>query len=275
MEYLVYYIVSGILVGTLAGLFGVGGGIIIVPILTVILRSLGFSDEILFHTAIGTSLATILFTSLSSLFTHNSNKAVLWKVVAILTPGILIGAGLGSIFASSLRSQELKYIFIFFVILFSVRMLFPKKLTSLSSSKVNEDIEIEKDMLPHWSVQSLIGFAIGFSSALVGIGGGVFTSSYLILYRKPIHLAIGTSAAVGFPIAISGTISYIYSGYANPYLQEGSLGFIFLPALVGIVVGSMPFAYLGAKLSHRLDRDRLRKYFAIFLLCMASYMLFK
>lgn len=275
MEYLAYYILSGILVGTLAGLFGVGGGLIIVPILTILLRSLGFSDEILFHTAIGTSLASIIFTSATSLFTHHSKKAVLWRVVAILTPGILIGAGLGSIFASGLRSQELKYIFIFFVVLFSIRMLFPKKISRVDSTKINEDIHSEKDMLPHWSVQSLVGLVIGFCSALVGIGGGIFTSSYLILYRKPIHLAIGTSAAVGFPIAISGATSYIYAGYSSPYLQQGSLGFIFLPALLGIVIGSMPFAYLGAKLSHRLDKDLLRKFFATFLLCMACYMIFK
>lgn len=263
-SYFVYYAISGVAVGILAGLFGVGGGIIIVPILTFIFRALGFSEEILFHCAIGTSLATILFTSFSSLLTHNRNKAVLWSYVWRLSPGIVLGAYVGSFFAANLATRELKYIFIGFIYLFATKMLIPQKKNPPGSDG--------EPVAPGVGVQSLVGTIIGFFSALVGIGGGVFTSSYMLALRVPIHSAIGTSAAVGFPIAVSGMLSYMYTGYGLGDLPQGSLGYVYFPALMGIVLGSVPFAYLGAKLSHRLDKNRLRKFFAIFLYCMATYM---
>ncbi|WCL48945.1 sulfite exporter TauE/SafE family protein [Leptospira sp. GIMC2001] len=278
MEFIFFYLIAGILVGLLAGLFGVGGGIIMVPILTFSFVQMGFSREILFHLAIGTSLATILFTSIVSLLTHHRNQAVIWKVVLFLSPGVVAGTLLGSLFAANLKSQELKYIFIFFIYLFSFKMLFSKKKKSiLDDSNIEKANIVSSDSpepkLPHFAVQSFTGLLIGISSALVGVGGGVFTSSYLILFRTPIHLAIGTAAAIGFPIALSGGVGFIYNGWNNQLLPDGSSGFVYWPAVAGLVVASMPFAYIGAKISHRLPKDRLRQIFAIFLMSMATIML--
>ncbi|MCC5813116.1 MAG: sulfite exporter TauE/SafE family protein, partial [Leptospira sp.] len=270
-ETLLTTIFAGVLVGTLAGLFGVGGGIIVVPVLTFLYRKLGFSEDIIAHSAIGTSLATIFFTSFSSLYTHHKRNAVLWKALWILIPGIAIGAYGGSFFASALKSKFLIGIFIFFIFVFSGRMLLGGRKEraqaglDLKSNEIKGKSEISTDEitkeifryenLPSRIVQSFIGLIIGFSSALVGVGGGVFTSTYLLSFKTPIHLAIGTSAAIGFPVAIAGTVSFILNGWNHPLLPEGSMGFVYLPALVGIVLGSVPFAYLGARLSHKMDKN--------------------
>ncbi len=261
-----YILFAGILVGVLAGLFGVGGGVIVVPILTFIYRKLNIPEEILAHLAIGTSLATIFFTSFASLYKHNKNQAVLWKIIGNLIPGILLGAYGGSFFASSLKSSFLIGIFIAFIFFFSIRMLFFEREPRIST---------DKQYLPSRVIQGFIGFWIGFFSSLVGIGGGVFTSTYLLYYRTPIHLAIGTSAAIGFPIALAGSLSYLYVGWSHPLLPPGCVGFIYVPALAGIALGSIPSAYLGATLSHRMDKKQLKRLFAIFLLCMGMLMLFQ
>ncbi|MCC5815249.1 MAG: sulfite exporter TauE/SafE family protein, partial [Leptospira sp.] len=192
----------------------------------------------------------------------------------------------GSFFASAMKSKILIGIFIFFIFIFSAKMLQSgnKKVPDGKSKIKDEDSqkskthELENEAtqliknLPSKWIQSTIGVLIGFSSALVGVGGGVFTSTYLLYFKSPIHLAIGTSAAIGFPIAIAGSLSYIVNGWNNALMPEGSLGFIYLPALLGIVLGSVPFAYLGARLSHKMDKNRLKIFFAIFLLIMGINM---
>lgn len=272
-----YSTLAGVCVGLLAGLFGVGGGILVVPVLTVLFRKMGMEESIIAHSAIGTSLATIFFTSFSSFYTHHLKKAVLWRFVVIVSPGIILGSYLGSLFASSLKSHVLLAIFICFAYIFSFRLIL-SSFTSASSTKgptsPNKDIiyPYQKKNFGTIISRSLAGIAIGFSSALVGIGGGVFSSAYLLYLRTPIHLAIGTSSAIGFPIAVSATISYIIIGWNEPNLMEYSLGFVYLPALLGIVAGSIPSAILGARLSHRLDKNKLRLFFGCFLFIMALYM---
>jgi uncharacterized membrane protein YfcA len=275
LEYFVFYLLSGIAVGLLAGLFGVGGGIIMVPILTFSFAQMHFPESILLHTAIGTSLTTILFTSFSSLFSHHRNGSVIWKFLFISIPWIILGTYLGSFLAASLRSKELNYIFIIFIFLFAIKMLFGKKKDNHSELHTNNREEMEQISFPKYWVQSIIGILIGFSSALVGVGGGVFTSTYLLYLKTPIHRAIGTSAAIGFPIALSGGLSYIINGWNHSDLPNGSTGFVYWPAVLGLVVASMPFAYLGAKISHRLPKDRLRILFAFFLLIMGTFMTFR
>lgn len=270
MEYILTYAISGIAIGLLAGVFGVGGGIIIVPILTFTFYKLGLNPEIIYHSAIGTSLACILFTSISSMVSHSGSKSVDFKLLKDLIPGVAIGAGLGAIFARILKSNDLKLIFIFFIFVFAIKMFFSKKkpTDSLSTS-----VQLETPhYLPfyfHW----LVGTIIGFSSSLVGVGGGVFTSTYMLAMRFSIHKAIGTSSAIGLPISIAGTLSYIWIGWKNPNMPALSLGYIYLPAVIGIVVTSFPFAYIGAKLAHNVSKDHLRKAFSLFLFLMGLGML--
>lgn len=274
METFLVCILAGVAVGFFAGLFGVGGGIIIVPILNFLFQNMSIDESILFHLAIGTSLACIFFTSISSLSTHHKKGAVLWKTLGILTPGILLGTYLGSEFAARLHSHDLKLVFVFFIILFSGKM-FRDSLSgkgSESSVAKNPDTVFSESNLPGWYFQFPIGLVIGFSSALLGVGGGVFTSSYLILLKVPIQIAIGTSAGIGLPVAISGTIGFITTGWQNPALPEGSLGFVYLPALLGLVIMSLPFAKLGAKFSHSLPKKNLRILFASFLFIMGIFM---
>jgi uncharacterized membrane protein YfcA len=270
MEYLIYYAVSGIAIGLLAGGFGVGGGIIMVPILTFTFYKLGFNPEIIYHIAIGTSLACILFTSFSSLISHAGNKSVDFTLLKDLIPGVIMGAGLGAIFAGALKSNELKFIFIFFIFVFSIKMFSSKKKPSEGqSTSIHHEIPRYLPFYLHW----MVGILIGFTSSLVGVGGGVFTSTYMVAMRFSIHNAIGTSSAIGFPIAIAGTLSYIWIGWENPNLPSLSLGYIYLPAVFGIVITSFPFAYLGAKLTYKVSKDRLRKAFSIFLMLMGIGML--
>ncbi|NCS94450.1 MAG: sulfite exporter TauE/SafE family protein [Leptospira sp.] len=277
MEYFLYYALSGIAVGILAGLFGVGGGIIMVPILTFSFYHLGFPTEIVYHTALGSSLTCILFTSFSSMVSHAKKKAVDRKILLYLIPTVLLGTSLGARFAGELKSKELKYVFIFFIFVFSIRMLtssLKKKLKKVPEPANNEfadshDSEIRKlPILFH----NFIGLLIGFSSALVGVGGGVFTSTYMLALRYPIHKAVGTSAAMGFPIAIAGSLSYMWIGWNHSALPKFSLGFVYLPAVAGIVLTSFPFAYLGAKFAHSLSKDTMRFIFASFLFIVGSLM---
>lgn len=276
MEYLIYYAISGIAVGLLAGLFGVGGGIIMVPILTFSFYQLGFPTDIIYHTALGTSLTCILFTSFSSLLTHAKRGAVDKQMLFYLIPAVLLGTAGGAAFAGSLKSRELKFVFIFFIFVFSLRMLLGGRKKKSSIQAANEEFadqaESEIRRLPIL-FHNFIGILIGFSSALVGVGGGVFTSTYMLSLRYPIHKAIGTSAAMGFPIAIAGSLSYVWIGWNQVSLTNYSLGYVYLPAVAGIILTSFPFAYLGAKSAHKLSKESMRTIFALFLLTVGSLML--
>lgn len=276
MEYLIYYAISGIAVGLLAGLFGVGGGIIMVPILTFSFYQLGFPRDIIYHTALGSSLTCILFTSFSSLLTHAKRGAVDKQILFYLIPTVLFGTAIGAAFAGSLKSKELKFVFIFFIFIFSFKMLLGGRKKKTSIQVANEEFadQAESEIRPLPILfHNFIGILIGFSSALVGVGGGVFTSTYMLALRYPIHKAIGTSAAIGFPIAIAGCLSYMWIGWNHPSLPEFSLGFIYLPAVAGIILTSFPFAYLAAKFAHSLSKERLRFIFASFLFFVGIVML--
>ncbi|MCK5522672.1 MAG: sulfite exporter TauE/SafE family protein [Thiomargarita sp.] len=250
----------GIIAGTVAGLLGVGGGIIIVPMLVWIF---GQYPEIpaasLMHIAIGTSLATIVITSLSSIIAHQRHKAVLWSIVWRLTPGIIIGAALGAIFADLLPSDTLRVIFALFILFVSVQL-------SLSTQPASYR------QLPNDLAISIMGTIIGSISALVGIGGGSLTVPFLLACHVPIRNAIGTSAACGFPIAISGTIGFIITGWEITELPALT-GYIYWPAVLAIVPTSLLFAQLGAKLAHTVPVNILKKFFAVFLAVVGLKML--
>jgi uncharacterized membrane protein YfcA len=255
------YITLGLFTGFFAGMLGIGGGLVMVPALTMMFAAqAAFPGSEILHLALGTSMATILFTALASLRAHHRHGAVLWRVVGQITPGILLGTLLGTLFASSVPARPLAIFFTAFVCLVAVQMILNLK------PKPSRD-------LPGAAGVIAVGVGIGALSALVAIGGGSLTVPFLTWCNVRVQHAIGTSAAVGFPIAVGGSLGYIYNGWGHPGLPEWSLGYIYLPAFVWLVPSSMLIAPLGARLAHRLPVATLKRLFAVVLIALAAKML--
>jgi uncharacterized membrane protein YfcA len=259
--YLIYLLSLGAAAGFIAGLLGVGGGLIIVPILAMIYTSQGAADSIIMHLAIGTSLATIVFTSISSVWAHHQRGAVRWEDFYHLTPGIIIGAWLGAGIADSLPTAGLRVFFGLFELFVAIQMSVALK------PKPHRTLPARPGMFG-------VGNVIGGVSSIVGIGGGTMTVPFLVWCNVSMREAVATSAACGLPIAIAGAIGYLVTGWGDPHLPGYSLGFIYLPALLGISSASIVFAPLGARLAHRLPARRLKQVFAVVLYMLAGYMLF-
>jgi uncharacterized membrane protein YfcA len=257
---LLIFVVLGIFAGILAGLLGIGGGLVIVPILVFTLPPLGIPEVHLMHIALGTSLASIIFTSISSMRSHNKRGAVRWDIFKTITPGIIIGTFLGSLSTSFMNTNFLKAIFVIFLYYVASQMLFGLK------PKASRQVPGSKGMLTAGSV-------IGIFSSLVGIGGGTLSVPFLTMCNVVIHTAIGTAAAIGLPIAIAGTAGYIWTGLGVEGLPPYCIGYVYMPALLGIVSASMLTAPIGVKLAHSLPVDKLKKIFAVLLIIVATRML--
>lgn len=262
LDLIIFLLILGLASGFLAGLLGIGGGMVLVPLLTIIFTSFGFPNEHIIHMAIATSLAVIFFTSLSSAYAHHKRGAVLWPAAFMLIPGVLIGSWIGPTIAAYLNSQVLAGIFGLFVIVAAIRMLYKKKSTA-------------KGNLPNKAGMTAAGLGIGTLSGLVGAGGGFITVPFLIWRSVPIHNAVATSAVMGFPIALSGSLSNIFNGWNLNGLPAGSLGYIYLPALLCVASASIFSAPLGARTAHRMPVQKLRAIFAYMLFALALYMLWK
>ena len=254
------YLFLGLGAGILSGLLGIGGGLVIVPMLVASLTWQKIPNELIMHLALGTSMATIIFTSVSSFIAHHRRGAVHWKIVKQVTPGILMGTFLGSCIAARLSGPLLKGLFVIFLFYVAAQMLTNKK------PKPSRQIPGNVGMFG-------VGNIIGGVSSLVGIGGGTLSVPFMMWCNIPVHEAIGTSAAIGFPIAIAGTLGYIFNGIHTADLPTYSLGYIYLPALAGIVSASVLTAPLGVKLAHSLPVPKLKRVFAILLLLVATKML--
>ncbi len=257
----VLYLVLGAAAGLIAGLFGVGGGLIIVPALIFSFSLQGVSTAVLTQVAIGTSLATIVFTSLSAIKTHHSKGAIDWPLVKRLTLGIVAGVVLGSLLADYLSGEFLQTIIGIYALIVAVQMGF-----DLKPQAAHE--------LPKGAGLSVAGGIIGFISALFGIGGGSLTVPYLSWCRVEMRNAVATSFACGLPFAVVGLFSYMMTGWGEAELPEYSLGYIYLPAFFGIIITSTLFAKQGAKLAHFLPSHVLKRYFAILLLCVGVKFIF-
>ncbi|WP_416310835.1 sulfite exporter TauE/SafE family protein [Pseudomonas sp. W03] len=251
MEF-VLYLVLGACAGVLAGLFGVGGGLIIVPVLVYSFSAHGFSADVLTQMAVGTSLATIIFTSTNSVLEHHRRGAVRWRLFFWMTVGILVGSALGALTASKIQGHVLQKIIGVFAILVSIQMAL-----GLQPRGGGE--------LPGRVGLGVAGGLIGWASAIFGIGGGSLTVPFLSWRGVSMQQAVATSSACGLPIAIAGAISFIVVGWHNAKLPEMSVGFVYLPALVGIALASMFFARIGARLAHRLPAKVLKRLFALLL----------
>jgi hypothetical protein len=261
MTIFLMYLAIGSVTGVLAGLLGIGGGLVVVPMLTFAFAAQGIPHDHILHMALGTSLASIVFTSMSSLRAHHRLGAVIWPVVIRITPGILIGTFFGSWIASLLSTAFLKLFFALFLLYVATQMLLGIKPAATR-------------VIPGNAGMFGAGGTIGIFSSLVGIGGGTLSVPFLVWHNTAMHQAIGTSAAIGLPIAIAGTAGYIVNGFGASGLPSGSIGYIHLTALVGIGAASVLTAPFGARLAHSLPVTRLKKIFAFLLYAVGFRMLF-
>lgn len=258
IEWVFAFLLLGSFVGFMAGLLGIGGGGIMVPILTSLFLAQNVPIEIVVHLALGTSMASIILTSISSLRSHHKLNGVLWPIVWQMTPGILIGTFLATFFIPYLSSLHLAMIFSIFMLFISAQLYFDKK------PKPSRQLKGRKSLMA-------VGTGIGSMSALISIGGGSMTVPYLIWHNINIKKAIGTSAAIGLPLSIAGTLGYIINGWNNP--QDYSLGFVYLPAAILISLTSYMIAPYGAKCAHKLPVPLLKKIFSVLLVLLSIKML--
>ncbi len=260
MEFLLY-LVLGAAAGVLAGLFGVGGGIIIVPVLVISFTAQGMDPQVLTHLAVGTSLATIVFTSINSVLAHHRKGAVQWPIVVWMTLGIVFGAVLGSFTAAAINGPMLQNIIGVFAIVIALQMGLDLK------PKASRDVPGKLGL-------TAAGGVVGWASAIFGIGGGTLTVPFLTWRSVVMQKAVATSAACGLPIAAISAITFMIIGWQQPELPSWSLGFVYLPAMVGIAITSMFFARFGASLAHKLSPRLLKRLFALLLLGVGLQFLF-
>ena len=260
---LLVYLAIGAFAGFVAGLFGVGGGLIIVPILYAVFLAQGYDPTYIMHMALGTSLATIIVTSISSISAHHKKGAVMWQVVKNLTPGLAIGSFFGAAIADFLPSHVLQI----FVSCFAFWMAF--KMFRGAQAVVDTSKQ-----LPSKLHQVTAGGCIGIASAIFGIGGGSLTVPYLNRYGVVMQKAVATSAACGFPIAVAGALGFIWFGNLQHEIK-GAIGYVHIYAFVGISVMSFITARLGAKTAHKLSPIMLKKCFACLLATVGTFMMYK
>lgn len=255
------YMIAGVFVGLLSGLFGLGGGVVMVPAMLPIFAAQGMSADVAMHVAVGSSLATIVFTGISSAHAHWRLGNLVVSILPWLVLGLVLGALTGSQVAAALSGQSLKIIFGIFLLLFSVRMFF------------GVQPETARGM-PAPFVVSLVGFLIGCLSSLVGIGGGTMVVPFLLWTGVAMRQAVGTSAAAGVFIAVAGSIGFMLAGTGDDQLPAYSTGYIYWPAVFGVAVASVFLAPIGARLANRLPSRLLKRGFAIFLALVGLRLLF-
>ena len=253
----------GIATGFLAGLLGIGGGMIMVPFISAILAARGVAPGLSVKMAIATSMATIIFTSISSVRAHHKKGAVRWDIVKGLAPGIVLGAMVASVGVFAvLKGSALAFVFAIFVGFSATQMFLDKKPAATRQ-------------IPGTPGLLGAGGVIGFLSGLVGAGGGFVSVPFMTWCNVAIHNAVATSAALGFPIAVANVAGYIVAGQHVEGLPPYSFGYLWLPALVVIASFSVLLAPLGARAAHALPVKKLKRVFASILYLLAIYMLYK
>ena len=253
-------LVLGSCTGFLAGLLGIGGGMLIVPFMTLILSARGVESALAVKMAIATSMATIVFTSISSVRAHHRRGAVRWDLVRRIAPGIVIGgliAGAGAF--AALRGTTLALVFAVFVAFSATQMLRNRQ-------------PAPSRQMPGTAGSLGAGTLIGFISGLVGAGGGFISVPFMTWCNVAMHHAVATSAALGLPIALANTVGYLIGGWSMPAPQPGALGWLWLPGLGLIACASVLTAPLGARAAHALQVAQLKRAFALVLYLLALYM---
>ena len=257
------FLALGTVSGFLAGLLGVGGGMMLVPFMTLILSHRGVEPGTAVKMAIATSMATILFTSLSSVRAHHRLHAVRWDIVRGMAPGIVLGglaAGAG-LFAL-VKGQALALFFALFIGVMALQLLFDRK-------------PRPGRQMPGIAGQSAVGSGIGLLSGLLGAGGAFMSVPFMVRCNVPIRQAVGTSAALGFPVALANTVGYLIAGWGMRSALPGAFGYLYLPALAVVSLASVSLAPLGARTAQRMDTAALKRLFAVLLFLLAGYMLYK
>lgn len=244
---------TGVIAGILAGLLGVGGGIVIVPVLYHVFPLLGIDESVRMHLAVGTSLATIILTSIMSARAHNRRGALDRALLLTYAPGVVVGVLAGAFLGARAQGDILVLVFACVALVVALDMAFRRRNVHLAQAPLEGP------------PAHAIGFFIGGFSALMGIGGGTLSVPAFTLMRVPVHRAVGTAAAIGLLISVPGALGFLWNGLGNPYLPPGSIGYISLPALAAIVPGTMLCAPLGARIAHALSDRALKGAFAIFL----------
>ena len=247
---------TGAMVGLLAGLLGVGGGLIVVPILIYLLPQFGIDASLVTHMSIATSMATIVVTSFSSVRAHHRHQTIIWWVFWAMTPGVIIGGLMGSYMTRFIAAENLKLVFGFFALLIALQMI----LKFRPSAHFSEPGRLRLGMS---------GVIIGTLSSLVGIGGGSITVPYLSFWNTSMARSVGTSSAIGLPLSIAGTTGFIIAGLHVENLPAFSFGYIFLPAFFSIILISTFTAQMGAKLAQKLSGKIISRIFASFLILIA------
>ncbi len=255
-------VLLGLCTGFLAGMLGLGGGMMMVPFMTMILASRGFPEAYTVKIAVATSLATICFTSLSSVRAHQQRGAVLWPVTRVLAPGILAGSFLGAQVAAALPARALAMAFSVFVAFSATQMLLNRKPRPSRT-------------LPGPVGMFGAGGVIGLLSALLGAGGAFISVPFMTWCNVPMHKAVGTSASLGFPIALAGTLGYAVAGWSLPAQMPGTWGYLYLPGLLVLSIASVLSAPWGARVAHGMDVAPLKRVFAVMLYGMAAYFLLR
>ncbi len=263
LTHLLIFLVTGACAGVLAGLFGVGGGLIMVPALAFVLPASGISDAVYMQVAIGTSLAVISATSVSSTRAHHRRGAVSWPVLMRFGPGLAFGAIVGAYVADALSGDALRRLVGGGALLVALRMIFSHARALQNDQMVAGALEL-----------SLAGAVIGMLSSLVGIGGGSLTVPYLSARGLSVHRAVGTAAACGVPIAWAGALGFVLAGWDASGVPSPHLGYVSLSAFGALAVASVICAPLGAKLAHSLSPTVLKRAFAALLILVGLRMLF-
>lgn len=244
---------AGVVAGLAAGLLGVGGGAVMVPVLFQFFELLGIDPDVCMHLALGTSLGIIVPTSVRSFRAHQQRGAVDMELLKAWIVPVILGVAGASLIAAWISGAGLRAIFAIIALAVAVKLFFAK-----ADWRLGDDI-------PGGIWRPVFGFVIGFFSTLMGIGGGTFNNTLMTLYNRPMHQAVATSSGLGFLIAVPATLGFIYAGWGKPDLPPFSLGYVNFLGILLVIPTSMYFAPLGAKVAHSLSRRRLEMAFAIFL----------
>lgn len=261
MEIWIVFILAGLLAGFFAGLLGIGGGFVVVPVLVLVLPQADIPHDYVAHVAIGTSLLCICITALSSSYAHHRRQAVSWSDFSVIAPGLVIGASVGAALASALSGPYLVLVFVSGAMITAIYLL-----SGYQPQPNNGD----KSRWPFF----MYGNFTGCVSTLIGIGGGSVLVPFLAYKGRPMVKAVGTAAACGFPIALFGASGYALTGWQKGVNLPYSVGYLYWPAFLGIVIFSTISAPLGAKIAHFISEKRLKQVFATFLFLTSGQILY-
>jgi uncharacterized membrane protein YfcA len=259
MTWWLIYLAMGLGVGVFAGMLGIGGGTILVTLMVLAFHAQGIAPDRILHLALGTAMATVILTSISSFLAHNKHGAVRWDIVRSVAPGLVAGAVVGALIAEKLPTRYLALIFVVFVLYAGTQLILDVK------PKASRQ-------LPDAWIMAGVAMLVGVTCSLVGAAGGIITIPLLSLCNVPLRQAIGTSSAFGLPVAVAGTFGYVWSGLGDLSLPAFTLGYVYIPALLAIVAGTFVTVPVGARLTHRMPVLALKRILGVILWMLAAKM---